>query len=193
MMGRKNRFTIWVTLGVLILPVLGLLAQVGADNPLKNAKVGEWVEFVTKTQTMGQSMEVKSKQTVVAKDATSVTLRTEMTVMGKKTSTETKIPLNQPYEPYKMGLPENVKFTVTPLGSGSETVTVGGKAYACKWTKVKVVMTAPTAMDSTSKVWVCPDVPVTGMVKMETDSTIAAGGMTMNTKTVMEITGSGGR
>lgn len=193
-MKRANRIAVWVTLGALLLPVLGVMALgPGDDNPLKSAKVGEWAEFVMKNEVMGQSMEMKMKQSVVAKDATSITLRTETTVMGKKTSTDTKIPFDQAYEPYKMGLPENVKVTVTPLGSGSETITVGGKAYACTWSKVKMVMTSPAPMDSTTKVWSCKDVPVAGMVKMETDSTMSAGGQTMNTKMTMELTGAGGR
>lgn len=188
-MTRVNRIVMWVALSALLMPILGLMALGAGDNPLKNARVGDWAEYVMKNQVMGQTMEMKSKQSIVARDATSVTLRTETTVMGKKTSTDTKIPFDQPYEPYKMGLPENVKVTVTPLGSGSETVTVGGKSYACTWAKVKMVMTAPTPMDATTKVWTSKDVPVYGMVKMETDSTMNAGGQTMNTKMIMELVG----
>ncbi len=187
-MTRTMRIGVAAVLGALLLPVLGVLAF--GDNPLRNASVGQWAEYVMKNQVMGQTMEMKMKQSVVAKDATSVTLRTETTVMGKKTSTDVKIPFDQPYEPYKTGLPANAKVTVTPMGTGSETVTVGGRAYACTWAKVKMVMAAPTPMESVTKVWTCKDVPVAGMVKMETESTMSAGGQSMTTRMTMELTGS---
>ena len=174
-----------VALGALLLPLLIW----AVDNPLKNAKVGEWVSFVTHTEAMGQKTEMQMKQTVVAKDETSVTLKTETTMNGTKMPPqETKIPLNQPYEPYKT---PNSDAVVTPLGTGTETLTVGGKPYACTWTNVKVVMTKPAAMESTTKMWISKDVPVSGMVKMESDSVMKAGTQTMNTKMTMELTGSG--
>jgi len=174
-----------VALGALLLP----LVIRAADNPLKNAKVGEWVEFVTHTESMGTKMEMHMKQTVVAKDATSVTLKTESTMNGNKMPPqETKIMLDQPYEPYKQGFADAV---VTPLGEGTETITVGGKAYACHWAKVKVVATKPTAIDGTTKVWTCKDVPVSGMVKMENESAMKAGDKIMNTKMTMELVGAG--
>jgi len=189
-MKRTSRIAVMVALGALVLPVLSWMALGPGDNPLKNASVGEWIEYVMRTGAMGQSMEMKVKQTVVAKDATSVTLRSESTMMGKKMPPQdTKIPLNTPYEPYKQGMPAGV--TVTPLGSGSETITVGGKPYACTWTKVKIVMTSPQAMEGTTKVWTCPSVPVTSVVKMETDSTINAGGQTMKSTMTMELVGTG--
>jgi len=174
-----------VVLGALLLPLLIW----AADNPLKNAKVGEWIEFVTHTEAMGTKMEMQMKQTVVAKDATSITLRTESTMNGTKMPPQdTKIMLDQPYEPYTKGFSDAV---VTPLGEGTETITVGGKAYACHWAKVKVVATKPTAVDATTKVWTCKDVPVSGMVRMETESAMKAGTQIMNTKMTMEMTGSG--
>jgi hypothetical protein len=92
--------------------------------------------------------------------------------------------LNQPYEPYKAGLSD---ATVTPLGEGNETITVGGKPYSCHWVKVKIVTTKPTAMTGTTTVWSCKDVPVSGMVKMTTDSAIKMNGKDMNTKMTMEL------
>jgi len=159
-----------------------------ADNPLKNAKVGEWIEFVIHTQTMGQTMDTKMKQTVIAKDAVSVTLRNVTTVMGKEMSNDTKIMFDQPYEPYKM---PNSDAVVTPLGEGNETITVGGKPYNCHWVKVKVVTTKPQAMEGTTKVWSCKDVPVNNMVKMETESAMKMGDKVMNTTMTMELVGSG--
>lgn len=184
-MSRTKKFWVAGILGVLLLPVLIW----AVDNPLKNAKVGEHIEFVMITETMGTKMEMKMKQTVVAKDEVSVTLRTETTAMGKTMpAQDTKIMLNQPYEPYKAGFTDAV---VTPLGEGNETITVGGKAYACHWAKVKIVATKPMAVESTTTVWSCKDVPVSGMVKMVTDSTMKMGEKDMVTKMTMELVSAG--
>ena len=190
-MNAIKRTWILLLLAALILPAMGVMAAGMADNPLKNAKVGDWLQYNMTTSAMGQNMVMKMKQTVVAKDATSVTLRTETTMMGKAMPPQdTKIPLNQAYEPYKTD-PSITDAKVTPLGEGNETITVGGKAYPCHWVKVKMVATKPAPTDGTVKVWTCKDVPVSGVVKMETETAIKAGTQTMNTKMTMEITGSG--
>lgn len=168
------------------------MAAFAADNPYKSAKVGDWVEYTTTTETMGTKMQMVSKQTVIAKDDTSVTIRTEMTAMGQKMPPhEMKILFNQPYEPYKMGARPDSDAKATPLGEGNETITVGGKAYACHWIKMKVTATKPAATNGTMKVWNAADVPAGGMVKMEMDNEIAVGDKTMKTTMVMELTGAG--
>ncbi len=160
-----------------------------ADNPLKKAQVGEFIKFKMTTESMGTKTEMQMKQTVVAKDDVSVTLRTETTAMGMKMPPQdVKIMLNQPYEPYKQGLTDAV---VTPMGEGDETITVGGKPYACHWAKVKVVVSKPSAIESVTTVWTCPEVPVNGMVKMVTDSTMNAGGNTIQSKMTMDLVETG--
>lgn len=160
-----------------------------AGNPLKNAQVGEYINYKMTSESMGAKTDVEMKQTVIAKDDVSVTLKTETTAMGMKMpAQETKIMLDRPYEPYKAGLTDAV---VTPLGEGEETITVGDKSYACHWAKVKVTTATPTAMESVSTVWSCPDVPVNGMVKMVSESVIKAGGQEMRSKTTMELIGAG--
>ncbi len=155
------------------------------DNPLKKAQVGEFINFKMTTESMGTKTDMQMKQTVVEKDEVSVTLRTETTAMGMKMPPQdVKIMLNQPYEPYKQGLTDAV---VTPIGEGNETLTVGGKSYACHWAKVKVVVSKPSEIESVTTVWTCPEVPVNGMVKMVTDSTMNAGGNTIQSKMTMEL------
>ncbi len=190
-MGRSRWIAVaLVTLGVVLIPKLSLMALGGADNPLKNAKVGEWIEFTMNTETMGQTIAMKMKQTVVAKDATSVTLRTETTAMGKQMAPQdVKIQLDKPYEPYKGS--KETDAVATPMGEGSETITVGGKPYACHWAKVKVVATKPVATEGVVTVWYSKDVPVSGMVRMVNDSTMKVGDQTMKTKMTMDVTGYG--
>ena len=171
-----------------LLTALNVVA-LGGDNPLKNAVVGDWIEYNTTSEmSAGMKTQMHTKQTVVAKDAKFITLRTEVTMNGKAMPPqETKIPLDQPYEPYKSPNAASVQI----LGEGSETVTVGAKPYSCHWTKVKVTLSQPAGSEGITKIWVCKDVPVSGMVKMETEMTMKTGANTMNTKMTMEMTGSG--
>ena len=188
-MSRTKRIAVAVALGALLLPVLSWMALGPGDNALRNAHVGDWVEFAMHTGAMGQQMEMKTKQTVVAKDAAFVTLRTETSMMGHTMPPQdVKIPLNTAYEPYATGLTD-AKITI--LGQGNETLTVGGKAYACHWMKVRVTATKPQPMEGTTKVWTSPSVPVSGVVKMETESTVTVGGKPMRTQMTMELVGSG--
>jgi hypothetical protein len=160
-----------------------------ADSPLKRASVGEWTEYLTRTETMGQTREIRMKKTVVAKDAVSVTLRTATSMMGKEVPPQdVRVMLDQPYEPYKTG---HSDATVTQLGEGSETITVGGNVYICHWVKVKTIETKPQAVESTTTVWASKDVPVSGMVKMESEASATRGGKTVTSKTTMELTGAG--
>lgn len=174
-----------VALGTLVLPLLSW----AADNPFKSAKVGDWVQTVTTTETMGNKMEMNTKQTVVARDDVSVTLRMEVSMMGRQMPPqESRIMLEQPYEPYTQ---PNTDAKATILGEGDETITVDGKSYKTHWTKVKVVATKPAPMESTVKAWSSKDVPLSGMVKMESESVMAMNGKSMNTKMIMKLAGSG--
>mgnify|MGYP005858503761 FL=1 len=156
-----------------------------SDNPLKIAKVGDYIKFRMTTQTMGSKIQMEMKQTVIAKDDVSITLRTETTASGiKMPPQDSRIMLNQPYEPYKQGFPDAI---VTPIGEGSETLNVGGKSYNCKWVKVKVVSLKPTPIEAVTTVWSSSDVPVTGMVKMVTSSTTNLSGNKMTTKMTMDL------
>jgi hypothetical protein len=184
------RIATMVVLAALCLPVLSLAARAAEENPLKNANVGDWIEFVMSTEAMGQKMEMQMKQSVTAKDATFVTLRMETTMLGQQMpGQDVKIPLDTPYEPYTQGLAD---AKVTVLGEGNETLSVGGKSYACHWTKVKVVATKPQAAENTAKVWTCKDVPVNGLVRMESEGTTTMEGQAMTTKMSMELKGASG-
>lgn len=187
----STRIRLPVVSAVLCLAGLGLAARAADENPLKNAKVGDWVELANRTETMGQTMTMQMKQSVVAKDETSVTLRTEVTMGGMKMpGQDVKVPFNQPYEPYKQNLTD---AKVTSLGEGDETITVGGKSYKCHWSKVKVTAAQPQPIEMTAKVWTCKDVPVHGMVRMESEGTMKMGDQGMTMKTSMELVGSGSK
>ena len=96
--------------------------------------------------------------------------------------------LDKPYQPFVQA---NSDAKVTILGEGDETVTVDGTSYKCRWAKVKVVATTPMAIESTVKTWTSKEVPVSGMVKMESESVMTMNGQVMNTKMSMKLAGSG--
>ena len=184
-MKRTMRTYTAVILGFLFITMMGW----AMDNPLKDAKVGEWLQFTSHTEVMGQKMETKMKQTVIAKDAVSVTLRTVVDMGGKEMPPQDmKIMLDKPYVASKSGSSDAV---TTQLGEGYETIIAGGKSYACHWIKVKTVETKPLAVESVSTVWGCKDVPVNHTVKMESEATTTRGGKIMTTKTTMELVDSG--
>jgi hypothetical protein len=170
-------------IGFLVITMMGW----AMDNPLKDAKVGEWLQFATRAEVKGQTRETKMKLTVVAKDAVSVTLRTviDMGVVGNEMPPQdVKFMLDKPYEPFKTGSSDAV---VTQLGEGNETIIVRGKPYACHWIKVKTVETKPQVRESVSTVWGCKDVPVNHMVKMESEATTTKAGKIATTKMTVEL------
>ncbi len=163
-----------------------------AENPLKNAKVGEWVEYSNRTETMGMAMDMVMKQTIVAKDDASATMRIEVTMGGMSMpgGKEIKIALDQPYDPLT-ATQEGAQVTI--LAEGDETITVNGTSYACHWVQAKVVVTQPQAVEATSRIWTSKDVPVGGLVRMESEGKLNAGGQDMTMKTVMELKATGGK
>jgi hypothetical protein len=175
-----------VLAGVLLLAKGSLAGE--KENPLKKAKVGDWVSYSMTNDMRGMKTSSAIKQTVKAKDEKELTLLIEMDTAGQKYSQEAKIPLDKPYDP-TAGVAKMPQAKMETLGEGDETITVGGKQYACHWVQIRATMESGTV--STSKVWNCPDVPLGGTVKMERAMDITTGGTTMKTTSTMELTGSG--
>jgi hypothetical protein len=188
------------TLRVLVVLIVGgCAARAGlsgeADNPLKKAKVGDWVSYSMVTE-MAAPMAHKSvcamKQTVKAKDERTVTLSIEMEVGAKKMAAhDVVIQLDQPYDPAATMM-KQPDAKIEKLAQGQETVTVGGKQYACNWVQTRASVAQPGQQITTdAKIWCCSDVPLGGMVKMEAVTSMAVGDQNVQTTTHMELTGSG--
>ena len=161
-----------------------------AENPYKKAKVGDWVSYVQTTTAMNMSAPGHSygKQTVKAKDDKVVTILIEVESDGQKSNREIKIPLDQPYDPQTAGMPKDMNAKVEKLADGSETITVSGRTFACQWTQVRIFVEGEQIGMTVSKMWVCPNVPLGGMVKMESDMSLKTGGNTMKVHLQTEIT-----
>jgi hypothetical protein len=166
-------------------PAAGPKAPPPVKNVLDDAAVGEWLEYAVRTDAAPKAAEMKARQTVTAKDAHWVTLKTT----GDLGTHDLKISLQMPYQPY-MPVGET-DATATRLKEGRETLTIRGKTYVCQWIQVKVQATKPSPTDCVTKVWTSKDVPVTGVVKLESESSATVKGKTVTSKLTMELIGSG--
>lgn len=139
-----------------------------AAEYFKDAKVGDWVQHKMSAGPQAMLM----KQTVTAKTADEMSVRYEQKLGDQQLPAhDQKINLREKFDPNKPPMPPEVKIQVEKLGSGKETITVGGKKYECEWTRNKVTMDGPFGkMTSTSKAWVSKDVPLGGMVKTESET-----------------------
>jgi hypothetical protein len=144
-----------------------LSAQEKAENPFKKAKVGDFVTY--KTTIKGQKDGSTIRQTVLEVTDKEVTIEVVASFGGKEfPASKTKIDLSQPYDPAAMA---KGKVEVKTLDSGKETLTIGDKKYDCTWTKTKVTTkVGDKDFTSEAKTWVCKDVPLNGVVKVETIS-----------------------
>lgn len=152
----------------------------GDDNPLKNAKVGDWAAYKTTNKKMGgMAMEMEMKKTVSAKTATQVTIEVVTSVMGQEMKSSYTVDLTQKYDARAVQLKDKGNVEIKELDKGEETITVGGKALKTTWTSFEAVSTAGgQAISTKGKAWACPDVPLDGLVKSEMQ-VAGAGTMTM--------------
>lgn len=136
-----------MTLGLLaILLALPLAAPAAGDNPLKEAKPGQWVLY----RTMGG---MQQKQTVVKVEPDAVTIRVEMIMNGRTMNTaENRIPLSGGMAQAPTNAPD--------VKQGSSTVTVKGQNIECMTFEGK-------AQGQTFKTYISRDIPVYGMVRSE--------------------------
>jgi hypothetical protein len=155
------------------------------DNPYKNAKVGDYVEFKVTTSFGGMDIELEMKQTLTAKDDKEATVKTTSTFMGKETPAQTqKIDLTKPFDIADTAMQAKKQGKFEKTGEGKEKVKIGNKTYECQWMAGKVTAEAKgQKIESNIKVWMSKDVPLSGLVKMEMKSDF------INMQ--MEISGSG--
>jgi hypothetical protein len=161
---------------VLVVCVAPAARAADVENPFKNAKEGDWAKYKLTTSIMGNNIEGALKMTVTAKSDKEATVKTTMTFMGTELpGTELKIDLSKSYDPLTtLNMPKGMDAKIEKLDEGKEKIKIGKKEYDCTWTKVKSV-TKVGDMEVTSevKVWLCKDVPLSGMVKMEMKSDFA--------------------
>ena len=153
----------------LLVSLVPVVHAADVDNPYTNAKVGDWVEY----KMTGNNIEGKTKMTVTAKDDKELTYEVEGTVtfMGREQTAPIqtlKIDLTKSYDPV---VAENLKrknVKLEKIDEGTEKIKVGDKEYDTKWTKTKAISTVQNnTVETVYTMWLCKDVPLSGMVKME--------------------------
>lgn len=173
--------------GVLLICFIPAVQAADEENPLKKAKVGDWIEY----KMTSPLMEGKTKMVVLEKSDKSVTIETtsKLSAMGNEVKTppqKQKIDLTKPYDPATANKPMMKGAKVEKGEEGEEKIKIGDKEYDTKWTKSKTSITVGgMTLVSESKVWICKDVPFGGMIKMETS--------TMGIEITMELIGTGSK
>src|SRR5260221_1068335 len=144
----------------LLLPVLFLLGAVNAEdeNPYRKANVGDWAEYAGKSRLAGQVIETTRKKTVAKKTEDEVTLET---LVGDAKGAPQTIKLKEKYEPVSA---INPGAEIKAVDSGEEKLTVGDKTLDTKWVQYEVTKGADK---NRTKIWTSAQVPLDGMVKME--------------------------
>lgn len=137
------------------------------ENPFKKAKVGDFVVY--KTTIKGQTFTTTMKQTVTEVSDKEVTIELQISTNGKELPPSTsKIDLTKSFDLTAMG---KNSAEVKKLDSGKETLTINGKEYACEWIKTKsTTKVQDKEFTAEAKIWTSKDIPLNGVVKVETIS-----------------------
>jgi len=158
---------------VLTLIALGF-AYATVVHPLAKASAGDWVQFTVNLKNETEPLlNVKDQQrwrVVSTVLDTGVRVDNYFTIAGSRTGMGGSLYyFNKPYEPVT-DISLDAKIEV--VSTTPDTVTIKGKALAC--TKVVRKVTQPVSAatfqpgwNGTSAIWLCPDVPVGGLVKVE--------------------------
>lgn len=175
---------------IIVAALLVSIASMGhaaADNPFTRAKVGDWVEY---KMTGSNNIAGTTKMTVVAKDDKELTYEVAATFsfLGNETTApvqKMKIDLTKSYDPIVAANLKQNNVKIEKEGEGTEKIKAGGKEYDTKWTKCKATATANNMTITTDyKMWFSKDVPLSGLVRMETTMS------TMTTTLELVATGS---
>jgi hypothetical protein len=149
------------------------------ENPYKNAKVGDYINYTVSTKLGGLTLPGTLTETVTKKDDKEVTVKITGTVefggqkMDVPAQTST-IDLTKPYDPLKTGnLPGGTEAKLEKLKDGKEEIKIGDKKYDCTWTTYKAKMKLMGQdLDGEIKAWTSKELP-TGMIKMVMTGEIA--------------------
>lgn len=161
-------------ISVTFLGMLGMSKIGSGSHPLKDSRNGDWVEYNYKSaQDAAVLSNVKSSKkwwTVSHRTETHVRVDFELFVFGaRRRGGSHMFSLSKPFEPT---LKDDASAQVKVLSEGTETLTINGKKYDCRWKLREIYV--PLDKNSVvpeykckSRIWSCPEVTVGGIVKME--------------------------
>jgi hypothetical protein len=145
------------------------------DNPFRTAKVGDFASYKMTTKVAGNDLEGTMKLTVTEKDEKMVKLKSSVSLMGLSLpGQDTTVDLTKPYDVIGAVNQGQKGGTFEKTGEGKEKIKVAGKEYDANWIAGKINAEAKgVKIDSEVKVWFSKEVPLNGMLKMETKAAIA--------------------
>jgi uncharacterized protein (UPF0333 family) len=168
---RKASMMILVA-AVLVFAAVPAAAQTA--NPLTKASQGDWAQYaVSVDNATVPIMNMKDQQrwrVVSVVQETGVRIDNYTIMPGGRTSMGGSVlEFAEPFEPV-FEIARGAKIEV--VSTTQETVTVKGKPYACTKTVRKVsrpldAATMQSGWNGTSTIWLCPQIPVGGVVKIE--------------------------
>ena len=135
------------------------LARAEDENPLKSAKVGDWIEYKS-VMSGPANIESSMKQTVTAKTDDELTIDMVMKTPAGEQKQTMKIDLKKKYDPRGMGGEGEFK----EIDKGEETIEVAGKTLKTQWSTYEITMKNGPVKSIKGKSWVCKDVPLGGLV-----------------------------
>jgi hypothetical protein len=168
--------------------LIWVLQAAQQENPFRKAMVGDWVEY----KLVGDQMTGTLRYTVVAKDdkEASYEFITTFTILGEETvapSQITKVDLTKPYDSLTLAIQGIPGTKMEKQGEGKEKIKIGGKVYDTRWIKAKLRNTNDDQLPiTTAKIWLTPEVPVFGLLKMDLSSESSP-------SSTLEIVGSGSK
>lgn len=175
-----------------LMPALLFCASVCAgEHPWKDARVGDWCEHKSVLKnSKGAETVSRSRKTVIAREGDRLTVRIESWLKDKKLgSQEMKVDVGKKQE----SVDRSVKGAkVEALGKGEETIKIGDKNYVCKWSRNRTTVPIKGGSSITeSKVWICSNVPMGGVVKSVTKSDTRMPRLEIKSETTEELVACG--
>lgn len=131
------------------------------ENPLKKAKIGDWIETKTITKNNGQISETINRIEIASKDDKTAILFIEKTSEGNKT-------LGQEIKTLISPFCEEIKGSdlVKIIAEGNEKLTCAGKTFNCHWIKYQYTLNNDGKKTvTTGTVWSSPEAPILNAVK----------------------------
>jgi hypothetical protein len=166
---KKTTLLIFLALSLMI----SSLSLAQTANPLSKAGQGDWVKFTVNIENQTEPfLSVKDKEhwrDVSSVQPTMARIDNYTTMGGRRAGLgPIMVEFDKPYEP----VPGLAGAKIKVFSSAAESLTVKGKTYAC--TKIVRQISKPvdaamleSGWNGTSTIWVCPDIPVGGVVKIE--------------------------
>ena len=139
------------------------------ENPLAKTHAGDWLEYSIKIHAPGQDSEGIMRQTVKSVTAKEILIELVATINGKTEKKDLRINMNDTSSLSPLqGLGVNLipGMTQKEMQTESDDIKVGAKLFKTRWTLQNLETTYQgNKIFETIKTWICPDVPLSGLVK----------------------------